>query len=66
MDENNKILKDIRNVLWKIEFLFWFFGIFFTLGVINPELPIGFNNTIVWCFRYGLLWAYELGRFLSN
>ena len=66
MDENNKVLKEIKNILWRIELLFWFFGIFFTLGMINPELPIGFNNTIVWCIRYGFLWAYELGKYLSN
>lgn len=66
MNENNKVIKEIRSILRKIEFLFWFFGIFFTLGMINPELPSGFHDTVVWCFRYCFLWAYELGKYLSN
>jgi len=66
MDENNKVLKEIKNILWRIELLFWFFGIFFTLGMINPKSPTGFIDTIVWWIRYGYLWAYELGKYLSN
>jgi hypothetical protein len=64
--ENNKILKNIRYKISNIEFLLWAFGSLFTIGIINPEAPIGFWNNVAFLIQYGLLWAFTLGKYLSN